>query len=1223
MPRSSRTKSRKHSLREVRDYSDSEEDLKKNGRDEVSVRVSKDLVAGEKRKVSVKDVLSHGNGELVEEVVVVSKRRKEKGGGEGGGSDRWNGGDENDVLVEKSESLSSSRVKEKERERERIEKVSVEVSRSKSGRRHESVKEEVVEEESKSGRRKGEKEHGRKEYKEKERVEKEKVVVEDVELARKHSVDVSEERHGKRGRENIEGPAQDQIRNPELEKELEKRIRRRIDGSSDKDKYVDDARDYDEKRSSKGERSKDVWSKDERHGDKYNEDGEKYSRHKEDKYREDGKDGRYKDAKYREEGEKDSRYRDAKYREETDRDNINCDDNYREDGDRDKRHKDEKYREDGERNTRHREDKYHEDGGKDDRHRDDRYREDLNKDNRHKEEKHRENADRDSKRRDVKHRNDSDRDKRSRDVKYRDEHSSRDRISDSEMKRLRDESNTSDHHYRKSSNHDISPPYEDRGSRYKDDRGNRKATDKEDHNDIRPQSTKEQQFDTEKRSGSNKVDLVTERGRSNFRNVDTDVALNHSRRRSSPSSSTHAARDHYRVSKLEESKYRDYGYEERMRQNGSSGREYNGTKQNEKVLSSRLLEKSVQKDDSQFNESSADRRLRSDARDSPLRTVDKSPSSTSNDRRHLNRTDVRRSIDKEESGQRSGGPRDYSGREGKGGRELPMHTHAIDEYSQADGDKSSASSPFTRNFSSNSRSILPPPPPFRTGVDSPSAFGPSEDDNRGRFNNRHRRGSDSNMGRSQGNAWKGIPNWPSPVANGYIPFPHGPPPAGFHAVMQQFPSPPMFGVRPPMDMNHNLPYHMSDADRFPGHGRQLGWRNSVDDSAPHGWDANSSVFSDDNRSYGRVDWDQNRTQMGNRAWDTSGDLWKGPNSGLSTDLTSTQKEDLKHSKGDDVVSGQQAQNEQNQTIVKADSLDVQSFDALPVTLNTPENLSLESRENLQMSMKGDIHEYNVYLSRLDISTDLTEPELYHKLTSLLDFDHNTLAIEEDFKILCVEEALDVKVSDQIMSSAINNSVFQKAMSLYEKQKGETRAANGECVQTPNSEYLKVPGLDNEKAALTEGNSGALVSFCDGQGTEDAVLDRKEHIDLPRDSEASQFACKKLDETSPIDNMVGSEGKPKMANITEMEVDPVSRQENISTSLQNVEPSSPPLLPKIEEMPSSSPVVGHCADNDHKLTETKCGTMLLSDVSDEAMMPESVESGSVNLSRIHHSPESTH
>lgn len=442
-----------------------------------------------------------------------------------------------------------------------------------------------------------------------------------------------------------------------------------------------------------------------------------------------------------------------------------------------------------------------------------------------------------------------------------------------------------------------------------------------------------------------------------------------------------------------------------MRQNGSAGREYNGTKQNEKVLSSRLLEKSVQKDDSQFNESSADRRLRSDARDSPLRTVDKSPSSTSNDRRHLNRTDVRRSIDKEESGQRSGGPRDYSGREGKGGRELPMHTHPIDEYSQADGDKSSASSPFTRNFSSNSRSVLPPPPPFRTGVDSPSGFGPSEDDNRGRFNNRHRRGGDSNMGRSQGNAWKGIPNWPSPVANGYIPFPHGPPPVGFHAVMQQFPSPPMFGVRPTMDMNHNLPYHMSDADRFPVHGRQLGWRNSVDDSAPpiHGWDANSSVFSDDNRSYGRVDWDQNRTQMGNRAWDTSGDMWKGPNSGLSTDLTSTpQKEDLKHSKGDDDVSGQQAQVEQNQTIVKADSLDVQSIDALPVALNTPENLSLESRQNLQMATKDDIHEYNVYLSRLDISTDLTEPELYHKLTSLMDFDHNTLTIEEDFKILCVE-----------------------------------------------------------------------------------------------------------------------------------------------------------------------------------------------------------------------------
>lgn len=443
-----------------------------------------------------------------------------------------------------------------------------------------------------------------------------------------------------------------------------------------------------------------------------------------------------------------------------------------------------------------------------------------------------------------------------------------------------------------------------------------------------------------------------------------------------------------------------------MRQNGSSGREFNGAKQNEKGLSSRLMEKSIQKDDSQFNESSADRRLRSDARASPLRMVDKSPSSATNDRRHLNRTDVRRSIDIEESGQRNGCSRDYTGREGKGGRELAMHTPAIDEYSHPDGDKSSASSPFTRNFSSNSRSILPPPPPFRTGVDSPSVFGPSEDDNRGRYNNRHRRGGDSNMGRSQGNAWKGIPNWPSPVTNGYIPFPHGPPPVGFHAVMQQFPSPPIFGVRPTMDMNHNLPYHMSDADRFPGHGHQLGWRNSVDDSAPpiHGWDANSSVFGDDNRGYGRVDWDQNRTQMGNRGWDTSGDMWKGPNSGLNTDLASApQKEDLKHSTIDDVLAGQQVQIEENQPIVKPDSLDIQSIDTLPdVTLHTLKNTPLESHENLKMSVKDDVHNHNIYLSMLDISSDLTEPELYDQLTSLMDFDHNTLAVEDDFKILYVE-----------------------------------------------------------------------------------------------------------------------------------------------------------------------------------------------------------------------------
>lgn len=102
MPKSSRHKSHKQSKHSSRDYSDSEEDVikmkEKSSKDENSVRVHRDSASGEKRKVSSqlregkdsKDLGGHGNGEVLEEYVS-SKRRKEKTDVVIGG-DRWNGG---------------------------------------------------------------------------------------------------------------------------------------------------------------------------------------------------------------------------------------------------------------------------------------------------------------------------------------------------------------------------------------------------------------------------------------------------------------------------------------------------------------------------------------------------------------------------------------------------------------------------------------------------------------------------------------------------------------------------------------------------------------------------------------------------------------------------------------------------------------------------------------------------------------------------------------------------------------------------------------------------------------------------------------------------------------------------------------------------------------------------------------------------------------------------
>lgn len=250
MPRSSRHKSHKQSKHSSRDYSDSEEDVikmkEKSGKDENSVRVHRDPASGEKRKISSqvregkdsKDLSGHGNGDVLEEYVS-SKRRKEKTDAVVGG-DRWNGGGDesgnSDRNVEKEmhkgESLKvDGKVKENSSKGENLRIESKNKSkRNESGnageRKEDSLASVVVDrEESKSkgeSKRKSERDSSaRKEGKESKdkdrRSDKEKnggqesksgdaeVKLVDMDVGKKQGPqlgDFSEERQGKRAREN-------------------------------------------------------------------------------------------------------------------------------------------------------------------------------------------------------------------------------------------------------------------------------------------------------------------------------------------------------------------------------------------------------------------------------------------------------------------------------------------------------------------------------------------------------------------------------------------------------------------------------------------------------------------------------------------------------------------------------------------------------------------------------------------------------------------------------------------------------------------------------------------------------------------------------------------------------------------------------------------------------------------------------------------------------------
>ncbi|CAI9094315.1 OLC1v1030033C2 [Oldenlandia corymbosa var. corymbosa] len=1259
MPRSSRHKSHKqskHSSKEAKEYySDSDEDYVRmkekdkersggGSKDEGgsgAARVSKDSssysASGEKRKLSSssllkdgKDLSGNGNGDAAGEEYISSKRRKDKFDVDG-----------------KDESMKIDY--EKGTKSKESGKGLFGDSKSKSSsKRHESGSGEK-EDRSESRRKSSEKESGRKEgkdssreVKEREREKKGQESKRDSELLPKKQGlqwdDSGEERQGKKGRENNDVPVQEDFRNLELEKELEKRIRRRREGSGDRDKGLD-ARESDEKYISlRGDHSKDGKYKDEKYkdgfyGDKNQDEVEKDDRHRDVKYREDAdKDAKYRDVgdrdyrydKYREDGDKENRRREDKYREDGDRETRRKDDKYREDGERDSRRRDDKYREDGERDNKRREDKYRDDGDKnrrrndekhyedlekDDKYRDDKYREDTD---RYKDDKRREDYERDIKQKDGKLVDDGDREKRSRDGKYKDEHGSRDRAGDksSDVKRPRDDVHITEHSL-KSGTRDASPTYDDR-SRLKDDQVRKRKLDKEDYGDTKSRSAKDQRYDADKRSASNvRVDLSSER-RSASRNTDLDGVPSRSRPQGSPSSGGHVTRDHYRLSKHDESKYREYAYEDRSRHAATSGRDYPGSSgATDKVSSSRAVEMNIQKDDIH-------------SKHSPGQLIDKSPSSINVDRRHVSKSDVRRSIDVEE--QRSGGSRDakdYFGKEGRGNRVLPKDPLPGDDHSQAEGDNLSVSSPFVRPGHFVPRSHVPP---FRTGVDGPSNFGAAEDDNRMKFNNRHR---NPNLARVPGSPWN--PSWPPQIANGFMPFQHAPSPVAPHLVMPQF-SPHLFNVRSSMEFNsHGVPYHIPDSERFGSHVRPM-WRNSMDDSYPplHVWDPNNAPFGEEPHVYARPEWDHSRPVPGGRGVESNSDMWKGPKGDTSMD--SSEKESRYTNLPDGSLPGQTAERVQ----IDENQTDNPTEISEPKQYSDPEKYPENETKNgpavahvSRKLYKDNLSHYHVYLSKLDISADLADPELYSKCTGLIDVDQKIIFGDEDSKVLYVQEAAENDIHDSKSRNSpftnIGDSIFQKAITLYKKQREEFVVIRGEnpglsklCIKAEVESDLEMHLSDNHK--VDNAQLGELYPSSNEEVKQLPVI-------KPKLEDVSMEGNEELDE--PVVAAKLELDEPVVAVADDLEKPEREKMGPKDGSMTDLEPQKAVESSVPSSLMADNHVAGTGEDQEMADDDIKCEPLVLSSTEGcEVVMTESIdESGSVNLSRIHrhhhHSPESTH
>lgn len=1239
MPRSSRHKSSKHSSRDAREYSDSEKDSslkdRKSKEESGVVRVSKDSGSTEKRKLDLKDGKDSyggsGNGDYSEDLVS-SKRRKERV--DYGGSDRWNGG-EDDHRGSGEGSKKSSKASGESKSKKRDESVELYAEGA-----------EVKKSTSSSGKGEGKhRDRDRDRDRDKDSIRKEGKEGGGAEKERERE----KEKKGKDGRterlvsgdeqrvptkqvnEKTDSNARNELESPESENQMERRMRKRRDEFGDGDKHLDDVEDINDGRLS----SRDDFGRDGRQKDE---------KRKDDRYRE----------KYREDMDRDNKHRDDKQRDERptkDQPSSKSDDKHlREEKDMTETQPKRSKLQDGERKGEHDRDR--------DRNRD--------RDSYHARDRDRYHD------REREHGWDHGRD-RERDYdrdwdwdRERDGDRERDRNHDRDRDRGRERDRDGDRDRDRDYDRDYDGSHlDDRSTRYRDSsRGKKRSPDdRDDCSDTKSRGIKARYSDLEKKSSSgDRVESDVNKGRSQSRQAYADAILSSNKRRTSPSSNSHVGMDEYRYLNPDDLKYRDSVAEQRTKAipprdgSGLSGVSERGSKY-------RSMEKPIKMDDGHLGELSNEKCASSKA--SPLALVERSPSSSNIDRRYTNRTGVRRSLDIEETGRRSSASidnRDFSNTEDRLSRDLPSEKPLVDDSSPAD---SSA-----HNRSSQSNLSLFPHPNFRAGVDSPSFVGSLEEDGRVNSNARYRRSSDPNLVRGHGNAWRGVPNWTAPLPNGFMHFQHGAPHGGFQGMLPQFPAPPIFGVRPSMEINHSgIPYHISDADRFSSHLRPLGWQNMMDGSGPshlHLWDGNNGAFRDETHMYGGAEWDQNRHPMNARGWESSADTWKVHNNDVKRDLPSpAQKDDYPvQALVDDAVAGQAGQISHHEDNldhgVLAKTVETRSI----VTSPPKESMSKLGHEKSPVCSKSPSDDVpclsHYYLSKLDISPDLAHPELYSQCMSILDTDGSSTVDEDATTLTILKGARAGLGSSKTFSTSslfppLKDSVFQKAMNFYKKQRMEIRGlpfiAGGtlDIILGSNQENMeaKVPCCDVEKveelvptydAEMTD----APLSSLDEKNVVTASTDSAEEKPEVPVSTPSPEVQNDICLVSPklemrVEDYSGSNAGEPQTFLNGVEMDYSSELVKLEVGDANGFSSIDNLVLATSTLPAAGNdlnVISKTEDDNsihypkEGAADAITGPLVIPEGSPkakacEALMSGSNESDSVILSRIHHSPESTH
>lgn len=341
---------------------------------------------------------------------------------------------------------------------------------------------------------------------------------------------------------------------------------------------------------------------------------------------------------------------------------------------------------------------------------------------------------------------------------------------------------------------------------------------------------------------------------------------------------------------------------------------------------------------------------------SKIDLVERSPSSTSIEHDYVNRSSVRKNLGNEESGPRksidAGG---FSTSEDRLSQGLKPEKQLLNKISQAD------LSLFGRT-NHGSASLIPPPP---------------------------------SLGAWHGTySWRSVPNQTLLIPNGFATFQHEPTHGGFQGMTPLFPTQPLFGVRPPVGVNHVcIPYHIPYVDWFSGDMLPLGWQNMMGGTFAshfHGWDGNNGVLRDNSHAYGSSDWNKNRHLLNHNILDSGPETSMGHNGHLKRDSTPPACEDAPVPLQVGGVSTEPASH-MSQDYCKWDHVPVKiprtklcSSECSGKVMSCSPTTMPEKALGMLASSNNTSFLSQTYLTKLDISTELTHPELYDQCMRLLD-----------------------------------------------------------------------------------------------------------------------------------------------------------------------------------------------------------------------------------------------